>query len=71
MHTLSHAQLSLAGGHDSEAEAWRNCLSQQHGYPDTNAPWYVTWTKNCEKSTFYSFSDTLRYVLFIDDNALH
>lgn len=41
MHTLSDAQPGLSGGHDSEAEAWRNCLCKQHGHPDPNASWYT------------------------------
>lgn len=42
MHAVGDTQPALSGGHDSEAEAWRSRVCQQHGYPDPNAPRYST-----------------------------
>lgn len=38
VHTLCHPEFAFAGGHDSEAEAWRSCVCQRHGHPDADAP---------------------------------
>lgn len=74
VHTLSDAQLALSGGHDSEAEAWRSCVCQQHGHPDPNAPWYAALGKKEQKIyillSHLEYDSVCEFIASVSENSI-